>query len=125
MPQSPNVAAIAKNTDGNFVSLNTDADGNLLTAQGAASGQLSKLNITAATVVKVGAGRVFSVSVIVAGSGPGTVNDAATTGAAAASNEIAPLSDAAAGNQNLNGWPFTAGLVIVPGTGQTIAVTYE
>lgn len=125
MPQSPLTAAVARNPAGNLVLLSADADGNLLTAPGAASGQKSTLNITAATVVKAGAGRVFGVSVVVAGSGNGSVNDSATTGGVAASNEIAPLPDSAAATYNLQGWPFTDGLVITPGTGQTIAVTFE
>jgi len=83
----------------------------------------TRLNITAATVVKLGAGRVAKVSVVVAGSAAGSVNDCATTGAAASSNEIAPL-PTTAGPIEL-GFAYSTGLVIVPGTGQTIAVSYQ
>lgn len=85
-------------------------------------GLLSTLNITAATIVKASAGRIFRFSVVVAGSATGTVNDCATTAAAAASNQIA-TTPTTLGTTILN-WPCTTGIVIVPGTGQTIAVTW-
>lgn len=85
--------------------------------------QSSAVNLTSATRVKNAAGRVFRVSIIVAGSAPGTVNDCATTGAAAVSNQIATLPNTV-GTLELD-WPFATALVIVPGTGQTVAASYN
>jgi hypothetical protein len=53
----------------------------------------------------------------------GTVNDAATTGAAAVANQIAAVPNTLGASVSLN-FPFDKGLVIVPGTGQVLAVSY-
>lgn len=90
----------------------------LLTGQG----RDAQLNIAAATVVKSGPGRVARVSVITAGSAAGTVNDCATTGAAATANQIATIPNAV-GHYTID-FPFNAGLVVVPGTGQVLAVSF-
>jgi hypothetical protein len=87
------------------------------------AGSSNRYNITSATLVKASAGRVVRVSVIVAGSTAGTVNDCATTGAAAASNQVATI-PATVGVLSLD-WPCATGLVLVPGTGQTLAVSYS
>lgn len=87
------------------------------------SGTGSKLNITAATVVKAGPGRLVRVSVLVAGSGTGTVNDCLTTGAAATANEVFVIPETV-GTCTLE-WPHLVGIVIVPGTGQTLAVSFS
>ena len=96
----------------------TVQNGALLTAQG----QKTFFNITAATVVKTTSGRVAKISVIVAGSAAGSVYDAATTGAAAAANEIAVI-PATAGIINID-FPVSNGIVVTPGTGQTLAISY-
>lgn len=79
-------------------------------------------NITAATVVKAAPGRVGVVSVIVAGSAVGTVNDILTTGAVAVANQIGTIPNVV-GTYTFN-WPCAVGIVVVPGTGQTVAVSY-
>jgi len=84
-------------------------------------GLSSSLNISAATVIKATPGRLVRISVIVAGS-VGTANDCTTTGGAAAANEIAVI-PAAVGPVLLD-WPCLAGIVVVPGAGQTIAVSF-
>lgn len=85
-------------------------------------GLSTSLNITVATVVKAKAGRVCKVSVIVAGSGAGTVNDLATTSGAAAANQLYVV-PTTAGIYELN-LPCVNGILIVPGSGQTLAVSY-
>ena len=85
------------------------------------NGALSLLNVSAATVVKAGSGRVARVSVSVAGAA-GTVNDSLTTGAVAASNQIAVI-PAAIGIYLID-WPFISGLVVAPGAAQVVAVSY-
>jgi hypothetical protein len=87
-------------------------------------GRLSTLNITSSTVIKASPGRVFKVSVVVAGSTtPGTINDCTTTGAAAASNQIGTAPNAL-GTIDFN-WPMASGIVVVPQGGQTLAITWE
>jgi hypothetical protein len=82
----------------------------------------SRLNITAATVVKATKGRAVRVSVVVAGSAAGTVNDNNLTTGNAAANTVAPL-PTTVGTITLD-WPCVTGIVVVPGTGQTIAISY-
>lgn len=81
------------------------------------------LNITANTVVKASAGFVATVSVVVAGSGAGSLHDSLTVAAAAAANEIAVL-PTTAGVYTIN-FPATSGIVVKPGTGQTIAISFN
>jgi len=79
-------------------------------------------NITTATVVKAVPGRIAKVSVLVAGSGTGTVNNCITTGAAATANEVAVIPQSV-GVLDID-MPCSTGIVVVPGTGQTLAVSY-
>lgn len=81
------------------------------------------MNITAATVVKAAPGRTVKIAVIVAGSAAGTLNDCLTTGAAAAANELAAIPNTVGIISVDIG--HTTGIVVVPGTGQTIAVYYR
>jgi hypothetical protein len=79
-------------------------------------------NITAATVIKATRGYIARVSVIVAGSAVGTINDCATTGAAAVGNQVGVIPNTV--GILSYGFPCATGIVIVPGTGQTVAVSY-
>lgn len=85
-------------------------------------GTSSKLNIAVATVLAVGAKRIARVSVLVAGSAPGTVNDAATTGSTAAANAVFIIPNTV-GIYDVD-WPVFAGIVVTPGTGQTVSVSF-
>ncbi|VWB07166.1 hypothetical protein [Burkholderia lata] len=85
-------------------------------------GQLQTYDITTATVIKGAPGRIFRVNVLVAGSTVGTVNDCLTTGAAAIANQVAAIPDTV-GPVVLE-WPCATGIVVVPGTGQTLSVSY-
>ena len=98
--------------------LQEDAVGALLTGQG----QTVSFNIIAPRLIRAGIGRVCRVSVLVAGSAAGAVNDCATTGAAAVANQIGTI-PATAGTISID-MPCATGMVIVPGTGQTLAVSY-
>lgn len=118
MPQAPLNAATAVNPSGKFVMNVVDATGNEFVA----SGKTGQYNITAATAIKASPGRLVKISVIVAGSAAGTANDCATTGAAAVGNQIAAIPNSV-GVINLD-WPCATGIVVVPGTGQTLAVSY-
>jgi hypothetical protein len=87
------------------------------------SGLSTVLNITAATVVKAAPGRAMRVSVLVAGSTTGTVNDCLTTGAATAANTTYVI-PTAVGMYTIE-FPHSIGVVVVPGTGHTLAVSYN
>ncbi|OYV51057.1 MAG: hypothetical protein B7X10_00945 [Burkholderiales bacterium 21-58-4] len=62
-------------------------------------------------------------SVVVAGSAAGAIYDAATTGSVAASNEISTVPTT--GTVIALDWPVATGIVVAPGTGQTLAITYR
>jgi hypothetical protein len=85
-------------------------------------GQLPVYDITTATLIKGAPGRIFRVNVQVAGSTTGTVNDCLTTGAAAIANQVAVIPETV-GPLVLE-WPCATGIVVVPGTGQTLSVSY-
>jgi hypothetical protein len=86
-------------------------------------GSTTSATVTAPTMVITGPGRLVNVSVLVAGSAPGTINNANSTSAAAAENalRIAPNTVGVHEANQL----FVNGLVIVPGTGQSLNVTYS
>ena len=107
---------------------NSDALGNLRVNSGALNAAPNK---TAAAVIKTGAGRFYGLVINAPGSTSGawSVNDSATTGAAAAENLLGTVpynaTVNAAGNTVLTvpgGIPFTNGLTLsaVPGAGSPI-----
>lgn len=77
--------------------------------------------LTSTTLVSSGQGRLASISVVVAGSADGMVYD---------SNAVASLTSAMVVIDNVLGvtlvnMPYDNGLVIVPGTGMTVVVSYS
>ena len=124
MPQNPIPANVAVNTSGQSAPLSLDSAGATRVTTISA---LTILNLTAATVAKAGAGRVTGLSVLVAGTVAGGVYDSLTTASLTAANQLAVLP--ALTTQQISSFkvdmPFTNGLVIAPGTGQTIAASYE
>jgi len=91
--------------------------------QNLATGTQNTLNITSGTLVKASGGFVATVSVLVAGSATGAVYDVATVGGAAAANEIAVIPNTV-GTYAIN-FKTTKGIVVVPGTGQTLAISWS
>lgn len=85
-------------------------------------GNASKLNISAATVVKATPCTLFRVNVTTAGSTAGTVYDAATTGGNTAANLIAELPNTV-GTYEFE-WPCATGILVDPGTGQVVSVAF-
>lgn len=82
--------------------------------------------VQSSTVLKASAGVIRAVNVCVAGSTGGMVCDAASTGAAAASNAVAGCSYVAVGGQSFAPFiPCARGITVIPGTGQTIWVDWE
>lgn len=120
MGQNANAVLAGQKPSGALGTLKTDASGNTITTPGGFS---RTLNITAATVVKASAGMVGVVTVAVAGSAAGAIHDIDTTGAAAAANKIY-TTPAAVGSFVLN-FPCDTGIVVAPGTGQTIVLSWK
>lgn len=87
------------------------------------TGEQTSATVTASTLVIAAPGRLISFSVVVAGSASGLIHNAATTSLAAAGNAFV------ATPTTIGVYPcgqhFSSGLVIVPGTGQSINVTYS
>ena len=77
-------------------------------------------NISAAVTLKAAPGTLLAIAVITPGDAPGTVNDCATTGAAATANAMCGIPETV--NVYPINLPFKTGLTITPGAGQVIAV---
>lgn len=77
--------------------------------------------IAAATLVKVGAGRVATVSITTAGSAVGAIYDANALGVTTGQLYAIPNT---LGVVHLN-LPAQYGILVVPGTGQVVAVGYS
>ena len=93
-------------------------------------GKGSALNIAAATQVALvpsdfalGQGRLARVQVLVAGTTPGAAYDSATVAGAAIANQIGAWPNTV-GTYTID-MPFLKGLVVTPGTGQTVAVSFD
>lgn len=88
-----------------------------------AAGVSSYENVTASTLIKKGQGRICRVSVLTAGSTTGLVHDAASTALTTTNNRLAVLGNTV-GIVEIQ-MPFDDGLVIIPGTGQEVSVSYS
>lgn len=92
-------------------------------------GAKSYLNITAQTLVSsttvssYAERRITRVQVLVAGSTVGSVNDASTIAGAAAANQVFVIPNVV-GSYQVD-FPCLNGIVVTPGTGQTVAVSYD
>ena len=85
------------------------------------NGLTNASGLTSATVVKATPGRVCTVSVVIAGSAAGTIYDA--TSASATTNPIYTM-PTTAGAYIVN-IPTLNGIVVVPGSGQTVTVGFS
>ena len=88
-----------------------------------ATGRTRVLNISAATVIKATPGRIVKVQVLVAGTTVGTINDLAVLTGAALANQVGVIPNTV-GPFDIS-MPCSTGILIVPGTGQTVAVSYN
>ncbi len=86
-------------------------------------GSLNNLNITAATLVKATPGTLYRVSVTVAGSAAGSAYDFGATTGQGAANLIAAIPNTVGVIELV--FPCNTGILIVPGTGQTVSVSYS
>ena len=91
-------------------------------------GNKTALGLTAATVVQQTINeytptRIVRAHVLVAGTTAGAVYDAVSTAGNTATNQVAVIPNAV--GTYLIDTPCLAGLVVVPGTGQTVSIVYE
>jgi hypothetical protein len=85
--------------------------------------QSTALNITSPKALKNAGGTLLAVSVIVPGDGPATLHDCAAPGAASIENQVASI-PGAVGTYQIN-FPCLVGIAVVPGPGQTLAVSFQ
>jgi hypothetical protein len=78
--------------------------------------------VNSSQVIKVGAGLIASINVLVAGAA-GSVNDCASTATATTANEVAVI-PATVGPITLN-FPCFTGITITVGSGQVVSVCYR
>ena len=96
---------------------------NIFQALSALNPTTTSATVTSSTLVITGSGRLISFSVVVAGSANGLIYNAGTpSGGAAANTLVATPTTVGVYAANM---VFTDGLVVVPGTGQSINVTYS
>jgi hypothetical protein len=87
------------------------------------SGRITSSTTSSSAVAVTGSGVLVNVSVVTAGTTAGAINDANTTGGATTANTLISIPNTI--GVFTCGQHFTKGLVIVPGTGQYINVTYS
>lgn len=103
----------------NIVTALATAAQNYLNVQGA----VSSAGITAPIIVKNQAGRIASVSVIVAGSATGFVYDAVNLSDTTKPLYVIPMNVGT--EPYVVNLPASFGIVVVPGAGQTVTVSYS
>ena len=81
-------------------------------------------SVSGSTLVTTGAGRLIYVTVLVRGTGDGFCYNAANIATATSSVAIGVCPYAASGTYLVNSI-FTSGLVVSPGAGQSVCVTYS
>jgi|GEM_PF-1712725 hypothetical protein len=86
-------------------------------------GTQTSVTITTATLIYVGAGYLVNFSVVVAGSTAGTISNTGAVATVAATNALCAI-PATVGIVK-TGQIFSTGLVVTPGTGQSVNVTYS
>lgn len=85
-------------------------------------GNATALDISAAAVVKAAPGVALVAQVLTAGSAAGAIYDATATSGNGAANQVAALPNTV-GAIVVN-MPCAAGIVVVPGSGQVVALSY-
>jgi hypothetical protein len=85
-------------------------------------GTQSFLNISAATAVKSSKGRIVRVNVTTAGTAAGNIYDRATTTGVAPANLVAAIPNTV-GSYEID-FPCANGIVVAPGTGQVVSVSF-
>lgn len=86
-------------------------------------GSFNAVNITGASVLKASPGVIIRVQVLVAGTTAGAVYDANAAANVSQANQVGVI-PAVVGTYDI-GMPCGTGIVIVPGTSQVLAASYE
>lgn len=86
-------------------------------------GTTAVLGASVPLLVNTGSGRLVNVYVITAGSAAGSIHDAGSVAGAVAGNTLFTI-PTTTGITQVN-IPYSNGLVILPGTGQVINITYS
>lgn len=86
-------------------------------------GVAATLNVTTATVIKSAPGRVYTVSVLVAGAA-GAIYDSTSTSGNTAANQVGAI-PAVAGPLNFNAFPCANGIVVAPGAAQVLSISWS
>jgi hypothetical protein len=102
--------------------LKTISDDIAIIAGGPAAA-ITSATVTTSTLIVAGAGTLLNFSVVVPGTTSGLIHNSATTGGATAANALT-LTPTTGGVFIVSQMKFTTGLVVVPGTGQSVNVTY-
>lgn len=95
---------------------------NIAQASARQQGTATSQTVTSSTVVLSGKGYLSRFSVVVAGSTTGTINDASASVLPAATNALCTIPTVVGIYEA--GLVFSNGLTIVPGTGQSVNITY-
>ncbi len=85
------------------------------------NGLQNSTNVSSTTLVKSGTGRLAMVSIVVSGSGNGTIYDSSS--AASLSNPIFVIPNTP--GVIFANLPISNGIVVVPGSGQTVTVSFS
>jgi hypothetical protein len=96
--------------------------GPIASTPGLPGGNRAAIDVTTATVIKSGQGICVSVSVTVPGTAAGAVYDNSATTGNSAANQFGTIPDAV-GTYDFD-WPCGTGIVVAPGSGQTLAVSF-
>ena len=86
-------------------------------------GTQTSVTVTAATLIYTGSGYLVNFSVVIAGSAAGTINNTNAVGSVSAANALCAVPNTVGIVRA--GQVFSTGLVVTPGTGQSINVTYS
>ena len=86
-------------------------------------GTQTSVTVTVATLIYVGKGYLVNFSVVVAGTTAGTISNTGAVSTVAAANALCAVPNTV-GIVKV-GQVFSSGLVVTPGTGQSINVTYS
>lgn len=88
-------------------------------------GARSALNVSATTLIKAGAGTLFKVVIVTPPTAAGAIYDSATTGGISTSNLIDTIGTGLASSYVFDlAWPCANGIVVNPGTGGVVSVSY-
>lgn len=86
-------------------------------------GTQTSVTVTTATLIYAGPGYLVNFSVVVAGSASGTINNTNAVASVSAANTLCAIPNTV--GIVSAGQVFSSGLVVTPGTGQSVNVTYS